>query len=530
MGTSTPPPDGALSGDALADAEFGSSVLSSLRTGVMLVDPQTRHVVYVNETAAELIGAPRETIVGKVCHQHVCPAGQKACPVLDLGQQVDHSERILLRADGTRIPILKSVRKVVITGRPLLLENFEDISDLKRLQSELQESRRILTGLMNDLPGMVYWCRNDRDWTMELVSEGTYALTGYQAADLQGSAKVPYADLIHPEDREMVWTTIQEGVRDRKAYQMNCRIRTADGQEKWVWEQGRGVFSDAGELLRLEGFITDTTQARLAQEARLELERNLQQLQKQESLGRLASAVAHNFNNHLQAVLGNLEMILDEMPADSALRPMLKSAFAASKKSTELSGLIMSYLGQHHGQREKVDVGQMAREMLPVLKAAMPEQVRLETRLPEPSPEVEAVVPDLRQAVMNLLSNAWESCLPAGGTVWLEVRCETPRPGSTGRRFPVDWAPRAVGHACIEVRDTGSGIEARSMDKLFDPFFSTKFIGRGLGLPVALGHVRAHRGGILVESVPGQGSRFRIYLPLAEAAGRPAAGSSGNAA
>ncbi|MCY2993933.1 MAG: PAS domain S-box protein [Planctomycetota bacterium] len=123
----------------------------------------------------------------------------------------------------------------------------------------LRESQRSLATLLDNLPGMAYRCRNSRDWRMAFVSEGCQMLTGYSSADLTENARISYADVIHPEDRDVVWTQIQAALDQRQKFQLTYRIRTATGETKWVWEQGLGVYSPAGDLRVLEGLILDVT-------------------------------------------------------------------------------------------------------------------------------------------------------------------------------------------------------------------------------------------------------------------------------
>jgi PAS domain S-box-containing protein len=128
------------------------------------------------------------------------------------------------------------------------------------VETRLAESQRTLTALMNHLPGMAYRCRNDNDWTMEFVSSGVTALTGYQPDDLIDNHILAYADLIHADDQEHVWQEVQQRVAAQEPFTVNYRLYTADGQEKWVWEQGQGVYDAKGNLLALEGFVTDVTE------------------------------------------------------------------------------------------------------------------------------------------------------------------------------------------------------------------------------------------------------------------------------
>jgi len=142
-----------------------------------------------------------------------------------------------------------------------------NITDRKKTEEALRENQRFLSTLISNLPGMAYRCKNDRDWTMEFVSEGCLELTGYQKSDLISNKKVSYNQIIHPDDRERIWDEVQEALSKNKPFQLLYRINTALGNEKWVWEQGRGVFSEKGELLALEGFISDINDRKRAEEA-----------------------------------------------------------------------------------------------------------------------------------------------------------------------------------------------------------------------------------------------------------------------
>ncbi|MCX6282808.1 MAG: PAS domain-containing protein, partial [Bacteroidetes bacterium] len=115
------------------------------------------------------------------------------------------------------------------------------------------------TGLLDNLPGIVYRCRNDRNWTMEFVSDGCFELTGYQVSDLLNNAKLSYNDIILPEDQDYVSKYVEEGIQGRKSYTLEYRIKTADGKMKWVWEKGKAIYSSNGEVKYLEGFINDIT-------------------------------------------------------------------------------------------------------------------------------------------------------------------------------------------------------------------------------------------------------------------------------
>ena len=171
-------------------------------------------------------------------------------------------KRISTRADPAARVTLKGSDE--LSGLAGAINSMLDA--LGQSHQQLQESQRTLTTLMSNLPGLVYRRRNDRNWTIEFVSDGCTQLTGCTPEDLVGNKTVTYADLIHPDDRESVWNLVQKAVLESSSYQLVYRIRTAAGEEKWVWEQGRGVYSEQRELLALEGFVSDISERKRAEE------------------------------------------------------------------------------------------------------------------------------------------------------------------------------------------------------------------------------------------------------------------------
>ena len=146
----------------------------------------------------------------------------------------------------------------------------DEIEERRQAEKALRESERKLQTLMGNLPGMAYRCANDRDWTMGFVSEGSLDLTGYAPSDLIANRKLAFNELVHPEDREPVWREVQRALEAKREFQLEYRIQTAEGREKWVWERGVGVYAGGGQLVALEGFISDMTdRKRLEHELRL---------------------------------------------------------------------------------------------------------------------------------------------------------------------------------------------------------------------------------------------------------------------
>ncbi len=267
---------------------------------------------------------------------------------------------------------------------------------------------------------------------------------------------------------------------------------------------------------RLEGIASYIGAALMRKQAEAEkakLEIQSRQLQKAESLGRMAGAIAHHFNNQLMAVMGNLEMAMMHLPRDAEPYASLEASMQAARKAAEVSALMLTYIGQSSGAHELLDLSDVCRQNLALLRAGMPKNMALVADLPAPGPFISGNANQLRQVLTNLVSNAWEA---GGGGVRLAVKTASPADIPVTNRFPFGWQPGEPSYACLEIADAGCGIAGGDIEKLFDPFFSTKFTGRGLGLAAVLGIVRTHDGGITVESEPRRGSTFRVFLPLSK--------------
>lgn len=242
------------------------------------------------------------------------------------------------------------------------------------------------------------------------------------------------------------------------------------------------------------------------------------QLQKMEAIGRMAGGVAHHFNNMLAVVLGNLEMAENGLLTGTEVSEELAAARQAAHRAAAMSQLMLTFLGQQPGETRPLDLSEMAAGQLQVFHNDWVQGIVLEDHLASPGPVVQADATQLKHVLQTLVENARESIeIPSGGRVSILTADADASDISPENCFPLDWQATDDCYACIGVTDTGRGMDATTISSIFDPFFTDKFTGRGLGLPVSLGIIRAHKGCITVDSTPGQGSTFRVYLPKAPA-------------
>jgi PAS domain S-box-containing protein len=294
-----------------------------------------------------------------------------------------------------------------------------------------------------------------------------------------------------------------------------CLHRKKDGTVFPVEITGR-IFHHQGRSFFIAA-IRDISERQRMEQEQAELELLNRQLHKEESLGRMAGAIAHHFNNQLMTVTGFIQLAMDQDLAP-ATKADLDKALEAVHKATTISTLMQSYLGLSRCQREAGDLAAVCQRFLPMLHTLVPDSIRLENDLPLTGPIISLNIGQLQQIITNLLTNSIEAIEDAHpnhtGVITLRVRTEKIAELIGKHRFPVNWIPKETAYACLEVTDNGCGIAPEAMEILFDPFYTTKFTGRGLGLAVVLGLTKAHHGAIIVESTLGQGSSFRVLFPL----------------
>ena len=250
------------------------------------------------------------------------------------------------------------------------------------------------------------------------------------------------------------------------------------------------------------------------EQERLALRDQVNQLAKAESLSRMAGAVAHNFNNTLSVVVGNLEMALEDLQQGRNAVKSLELALRGAWRAAKTSGLMLTYLGLGMERRERLDLCQTCSGIVADLLANKPKGLTVGVVFPPPGPTVEIDREQVRQILTNLVENAWEAMSGEHGRIDIAIETVEAAAIDTIHRFPLDWQPKESRYARLTVQDDGCGIAGEDLDRIFDPFFTNRFSGRGMGLPVVLGILRAHDGCVTVASRPGKGTTFRVYLPL----------------
>ena len=382
--------------------------------------------------------------------------------------------------------------------------------ELRRTQEELEGSRARYFDLY-DLAPVGYFTLSEKGLILE---------ANLTAAKLLGVArgtliKQPLFRFIVAEDQDLYYMHRKALAETLTPQAWEMRVLKKDAAPFWVrMEAATAQEADGTTVWR--AVVSDISQSKLEAEQKTELEAQNRQLQKSEGLGRMAGAIAHHFNNHLTSVMGNLEMAINDLPQGTAAVGKLTNALHSTGEAAEVSKLLLTYLGQTQVQRAPLDLAEVCRQNLPMLRAITPTDTVLEADLPSQCPAISADASQIQQVLTNLITNAWEAGVDGCRSVRLSVKTVSPAKIKAVHRFPIGWRPIDQDYVCLEVQDSGCGIADKDIEKLFDPFYSSKFTGRGLGLSVVLGIIRAHRGCVTVESEPGRGTTFRVFLHVSD--------------
>ncbi len=345
----------------------------------------------------------------------------------------------------------------------------------------------------------------DPDGRIRQWSNGAEKLFGYKAHEVEGT---PAHEIFVPPDRHagVPEVELQTAREQGRAEDERWHLRK-DGSRFWA----SGVMIALRKDGKLHGYakvVRDFTDRRQLDEA-------MRQTQKLESVGVLAAGVAHDFNNVLTAILGNVSLVrrrLASLNVDGQVDTLLAAAERAGGRAADLVKQLLNYAGKGRREMRPIDIGQVMKDALAIVQASVSKKIKIIRDIPANSPMLEGDVGQIQQLILNLVLNGAEAIGDNHGEVSIKVRIRDVAQAELAKKYaPFPMPPGA--YTEIQVSDNGVGMDERTLQQIFDPFFTTKFMGRGLGLAAALGIVRSHGGGIAVESHQGKGTTFTVLLP-----------------
>ena len=423
---------------------------------------------------------------------------------LVLGKDLSPIANVAIENDKLREYQMQQTRTLEKINRELLTE----INERKRAETKVNEQLHFLQQLLDSIPIPVYY--KDVD--------GLYL--GCNAA-FEASARLSRKDI--------VGKTVHEVVPKERAdmhHEMDLALLRHPGLQTFevsgIYKDGKhhdvifnkATFVDANDCVAgIVGIQTDITELKKAEEERKMLEAQLHQSQKMEAVGQLAGGIAHDFNNILTAIMGYSSMILMRMDKESPLLHYVEQVLKSAERAVELTKGLLAFSRRQVLHAEPTDLCEIVRGLENMLGRLVPKDIDFRTTVAEGDLIVMADKVQIEQVIMNLVTNA-KDAMPRGGTLTIEVSpavMEEQFVHAHGFGEPGDYA-------CLNVLDTGHGMDEETRKKIFEPFFTTKEVGKGTGLGMAIiyGIIRQHNGYISVYSEKGRGTTFRIYLPLIE--------------
>ena len=494
-----------------------STTLESIGDAVIATDVGGR-VTFMNPVALSLTGCNRQETIGKPLEEVFCiineesrqPVESPVTKVIRRGIVVGLANHTLLIAkDRTEMPIADS-------GAPIRDEKgnligvvlvFRDIRENKRAEKELRKSEEKYRHLVESTVDWVWSC--DIEGRQTFSNKAVEQILGYEVHEINGASAF---SLMHPEYRERVHEWMQKAVEEKRGWKGTVtKWRHKDGSLRFLETVAQPILDAEGNLTGFSGIDRDVTDREKAIEEKNKLETKLQQAQKMEAIGTLAGGIAHDFNNILFPIIGFAEMMLDDIPLESPLHGNINQILIGAQRAGDLVKQILTFSRQADRELRPLKVQLIVKEVLKLSRSTLPSTIEIIQNISNNCGLVIADSTQIHQIAMNLITNAYHAMRETGGK--LEVTLKEVELGIDDVKGPT-MSPGP--YACLTVADTGIGMEKPVLDRIFDPYFTTKVKGEGtgLGLSVVHGIVKSFGGDIRVYSETGQGSAFHVYLPV----------------
>ena len=466
-------------------------ILDAITETIVLIDRQGM-VITVDQIACERLGTKKEDLIGRCLYDFFPPEvaekrKRKYEEVFNTGKSVCFEDsRESMTFEQNVYPILSDrnrVERVAIFAR--------EITDRKLTEETLRESEEKYRSMMESMKDAVYICSTD--YRVEYMNSALIKRTGRDATG-ENCFKA-----LHDLNEKCSWC-VHDKVKQGEHIESDI-VSPRDNRSYHVSQSP--VVHEDGSISKMTVYI-DTTDFK-------KMETQLQQAQKMEAIGTLAGGIAHDFNNILFPISGYAEMLLQDIPDDSPLRHGLSKILAGSKRAGDLVTQILTFSRQRERKLKPLKIELLVKEALKLIRSSLPTTINIRQNINKDCGLVMADPTQIHQIVMNLCTNAFHAMEEAGGK--LTITLEKVELAAKDLKNPAMIPGQ---HICLMVADTGPGMEQSIIDRIFDPYFTTKVEGKGTGLGLAVVHgiIESHGGQVSVYSESGNGAKFKVYLPV----------------
>lgn len=492
-----------------SEARF-RAITDATKDAIIMMD-ETGHVTLWNPAAEKIFGYTSPEIIGKNLHMLLAPSRyhhlhQEAFIKFQqtgVGNAINRTlELNACHKDGYEIAIELSLSRLPVTGSWHALGIIRDITERKRAEKELRDSEERFRVLHDASFGGI--AIHDQGAILD-CNQGLVDITGYTRDELLG---MDGRLLVAPDWRAIV----MENIRTRYAEPYDVEGLKKDGTTYPLSVRG-GNIPYRGREVRVTEF-RDITERRQADKERKRLEEQLMQAQKMEAIGRLAGGVAHDFNNILSAILGNVDLARNMVSTGSPATKLLDKALAAIHRATQLINQILAFSRQKDAQRLPLHVLPIITEVVKLLRPLLPSTITITEHVEKDVLPILADPTQVHQVLMNLCTNAFHVMELTGGDIAITLENVEVAPAELNLHPGV----KAGRYVKLSVGDTGPGIPPGVEEKIFDPYFTTKTVGKGTGMGLSIVHgiVKSSDGFITVDTEVGKGACFQVYFPAVE--------------
>ncbi len=470
-----------------------------------------------NQTAERMFGYSREEALGRMGTDWIAESDREMVMQKMMEGSEEAYEARAVRKDGSTFPCEIQARMFEAPGQePMRVTALRDISK----RTHAKNFNKFFSQVLNNSPNEVLIL--DRE-SLEIIGANGSARERLGLDEEVCSTQSFFKMFKLPEEQSLQQIVSSFGTEQVEFKMISGEIHRRDQSITPVEIHAQNLLTEPPAVTLV---IIDVTERIEAQKQKQLMDRRLQQAQKMESLGILAGGVAHDFNNILMSILGNADLAAYSLDSYSPAQKHLSEIVRASKRAAALAKQMLAYSGKGAFVVGPWDFSEIVRDMAHLLKVSIAKNSTLRLKLSANLPTVMADVTQIRQVVMNLITNASESHCGELGTIDICTGVSDLAANDLqdfGQLAPASWSEelKPGRYVYLGVKDSGCGMDQKTLERIFDPFFSTKFTGRGLGMSAVLGIVRGHRGLIRLASEVGKGSQFQVFLPASDVPLKP---------
>jgi two-component system cell cycle sensor histidine kinase/response regulator CckA len=494
--------------ESLRESESKFRALAEQSPNMIFINQKGR-IVYANQKCEEAMGYTRDefcsdefgfiTLIAPEYRESIRENFSKHMS----GKEIEPSEYALISKDGRRIEAIYTSKLIDYEGERAILGTVTDITERKHAEEELKQSERRLRAIIDDMPALV--CRFLLDGTLTFASSDYCTYFNKRNEELIGHN---FFTFIPPEEREGVRSQFLSLTKEKPVVTYEHKVIAPDGSTRWQQWTDRALLDEREEVVEYQSVGRDITEQKRAEEEREKLEAQLRYAHKMKALGTLAAGIAHNFNNLLQVIVANVSVMLLQIDYDHPHYESLKSIEKVVDAGANLTGQLLGYVREGKREIRPLNFNKLVKESSEVFGATR-KDITFHRELADDLCGIRADQSQIEQVLWNLYANSSDA-MPRGGKLFLQTKQVTDKQ-MTGKPYTITPGT----YVLLTVRDTGIGMDQKTMERVFDPFFTTKGLAvrTGLGLASAYGIIKAHNGYIDVDSEIGVGTTFRIYLP-----------------